>query len=187
MPAELEIAPDGTVLTVYADALLPILAELGPLHVERASHVEFDNARGQWGVWTQAGNDTGERFGTRAEALDWEVRNITALLDGPGRGGRQIVANTGSNQHFFGLGHGRVTDKNAERISKVATEHGADFIRHADPQCSCGYGCRPFACRKSERYWFASPNRGEPFDSATAHEVIEALTTAGLWPVQTKK
>ena len=80
--AEIEISPEGEAMAVYADDLAPILAELGPLHVERASHVEFDNARAQWGVWTQAGCDTGQRFATRALALAWEVVHISTLLDG---------------------------------------------------------------------------------------------------------
>lgn len=86
MPAEIEFSPEGEAMAVYSDDLAPVLSALGPLHVERASHVEFDNTRAQWGVWSQAGRDTGQRFSTRAEALAWEVRNITTLLDSPGRG-----------------------------------------------------------------------------------------------------
>ena len=93
------------------------------------------------------------------------------------------MANTGSNQHFFGLGHGRISDARAKSISDIASRHGADFIRYAEPSCVCGYGCRPFCCAKAERFWFAAPNRGEPFDSATAHDVEVALKTVGLWPV----
>ena len=82
MPTEINISPEGEAMAVYSDDLAPILAELGPLHVERASHVEFDNGRAMWGVWSQAGRDTGQRFTTRAEALAGEVANISTLLDG---------------------------------------------------------------------------------------------------------
>ena len=77
-------------MAVYSDDLAPILAELGPLHVERASHVEFDNTHAQWGVWSQAGRDTGRRFSTRAEALAWEVAHIFTLLDSPRDGAEEV-------------------------------------------------------------------------------------------------
>ncbi len=80
--AEIEISPDGEAMAVYSDDLAPVLSALGPLHVERASHVEFANNVSKWGVWTQAGRDTGQRFSTRAEALAWEVAHISTLLDG---------------------------------------------------------------------------------------------------------
>ena len=82
MSTEIEISPSGEAQAVYSDDLAPILGALGPLHVERASHVEFANDVGMWGVWSQAGRDTGQRFTTRAKALEWEVRNISTLLDG---------------------------------------------------------------------------------------------------------
>ena len=82
MPTEIEISPEGEAMAVYSDDLLPVLSALGSVYVERASHVEFDNTRARWGVWSQAGNDTGQRFTTRAEALAWEVAHISTLLDG---------------------------------------------------------------------------------------------------------
>ena len=82
MPTEIEISPEGEAMAVYSDAVAPILSELGPLHIERASHVEFANDVGMWGIWSQSGRDTGQRFSTRADALAWEVAHISTLLDG---------------------------------------------------------------------------------------------------------
>lgn len=49
-----------------------------------------------------------------------------------------------------------------------------------DAQCNCGYGCPPHTCKNSRRHWFATINRGEPFDSDTAKAVMTALMNTGL-------
>lgn len=71
---------DGTVRTLWADGL-PI-ASLGPLTVERASNIEFNNETSLWEV----------RFGdtpfapvvfshpSRQACIDWEIQTISEQL-----------------------------------------------------------------------------------------------------------
>lgn len=80
------------------------------------------------------------------------------------------------SEYFFGLGSGWLSKKAAA----IAEQHGATLINHTDAGCSCGYGCRPHSCNRSRRHWFATDNRGEPFDSETAKEVLNALHAAGI-------
>jgi len=70
-------------------------------------------------------------------------------------------------EYFFGCGFGRIADKTAKRIDKIAREHGACFIATKIP----GDGWR---------YWFAAPNLGAPFDQQTAAAVWVDLERAGL-------
>jgi len=73
------------------------------------------------------------------------------------------------SEHHFGLGRGRVPSGRADAIDRIARAHGAAFVAVTLP------GDGP-------RYWFACRNYGEPFDSATARTVIDAVEAAGLWP-----
>lgn len=83
---KLRITPDGRVRGLWTDDVR--LAELGTMHVRRASHVEFDDRHQSWYVreaepggaarrWLQRllGLDFGQllhRATTRASALAWE-------------------------------------------------------------------------------------------------------------------
>lgn len=77
------------------------------------------------------------------------------------------------SEHFFGLGRGKITKKLGQQVDGIAKSHGAEFIWVTLP------GDGP-------RFWFACDNIGEPFDSATAKEVLAAVRAAGLseklWP-----
>lgn len=74
------------------------------------------------------------------------------------------------SEHFFGLGRGKVSAATERKVDRIARKHGADFVSVTLP----GEG---------PRYWFACPNRGQPFDDATSKAVLEELTAAGLWPL----
>ena len=82
------------------------------------------------------------------------------------------------SEYCFGSGPGWLS-KAADRAAK---REGAELAYHTDPECSCGYGCRPYTCPKSRRHWFAIPNRGFPFDQET-----EARVMAAVMAVATKK
>jgi hypothetical protein len=56
------------------------------------------------------------------------------------------------------------------KIDRIARKHGAWFCSPNMPE--------------GPRYWFSAPNRGEPFDSATAKAVLTECTAAGLWPIK---
>ena len=71
--------------------------------------------------------------------------------------------------HFFGLGSGRVPSSVMTAVDRIAGPHDAHIVRFDDPA-------------QGWRYWMACPNRGAPFDGATARAVLEELTAAGLWP-----
>lgn len=63
------------------------------------------------------------------------------------------------DEYFFGLGKGRVSDTERKRLDKIAEKHGAWFCPYRDPA-------------EGPRYWFACPNRGEPFNGQTARAVM---------------
>lgn len=44
------IKPGGTVVALYADDIAALCASVGPMHVERASHVEYSAEHGGWYV-----------------------------------------------------------------------------------------------------------------------------------------
>ena len=67
------------------------------------------------------------------------------------------------SEHFFGLGPGHLSD----RADEIAREHGAYLVNHTEPH-------------GETRHWFACPNRGSPFDGATASAVMAALRDAGI-------
>ena len=75
------------------------------------------------------------------------------------------------SEYFFGLGPGWLP----KRADKIARKHGAYLVNYTDAQCSCGYGCRPYTCKRSRRHWFAGPNLGSPFDQQMANAVLNEL------------
>ena len=62
------------------------------------------------------------------------------------------------SEFFFGAGNGRVSQREGKRCDKIAQKHGASFVWVAMPE--------------GHRFWFASPNRGNPFDRDTAAAVM---------------
>ena len=75
--------------------------------------------------------------------------------------------NNGSGEYFFGLGRGRLPEAFARRVDEVARRHGATFVNPCMPG-------------EDYRYWFAAPNRGHPFDQATAAAVHAGLEAEEL-------
>lgn len=73
--------------------------------------------------------------------------------------------------YFFGTGHGHLSDA----IKKKAKRLGADLVNYTDTECRCGCGCKPHRCELSRRHWFEIPNRGEPFNSQRAREILDKL------------
>lgn len=73
----IQIAPDGTITTLHADEVAPIVVGTGDATIARASHVEPDGIR--WAVFHADGTDTGQRFDTRAAALEWEREHWRSL------------------------------------------------------------------------------------------------------------
>lgn len=74
-----------------------------------------------------------------------------------------------SGPFFFGLGRGRVDATTRALIDRVAARHGATFVNANLP----GEGWR---------FWFELPNRGAPFDRATARAVLDDLEREGIRP-----
>ena len=72
-------------------------------------------------------------------------------------------------EYSFGLGRGRVPSSVMTAVDRIAGQHGASIVRYHEP----GSGWR---------YWMSCPNRGAPFDGATASAVMTDLESAGLWP-----
>lgn len=70
-------------------------------------------------------------------------------------------------QHMFGCGRGRINNKIATRANEVARRHGAVLNNINNP----GQGWI---------YWFAGPNRGDPFDRAMANAVRDDLEREGI-------
>lgn len=80
----MSFSPDGTVRTLWTDALP--LATLGPVKVERASQIEFNNSTRRWEV-RFADTCAVDGYGpvvyssySRHECVNWEVRTITEKL-----------------------------------------------------------------------------------------------------------
>ena len=65
------------------------------------------------------------------------------------------------NEYFFGYGTGKVSATRAAKVDKIARRHGASFVAPEIPE--------------GPRFWFAAPNRGEPFDRDTARAVLAAV------------
>lgn len=73
--------------------------------------------------------------------------------------------------YMFGNGSGHLSAK----IARIAEEHGAELVNFTDPECKCGWGCKPFECKASQRHWFTCANYGEPHDSNIARAVLAAI------------
>lgn len=67
--AVLRFRPDGTGHGLYTEAI--DLNRIGRLHIERASHVEFDDATQQWQVIDTRGRRL-HRDASRHACLQWE-------------------------------------------------------------------------------------------------------------------
>ncbi len=65
------------------------------------------------------------------------------------------------SEHFFGLGPGHL----GKKAGQIAEKHGARLTNYTEPS-------------GEKRHWFSCRNRGEPFDSSTANEVMAALQSA---------
>jgi hypothetical protein len=72
------------------------------------------------------------------------------------------------SEYLFGVGSGQISDREAKRVEKIASKHGATFVRWCGPECLCGRNCG--GC--NYRFWFAGPNRGKPFDEWMADDVL---------------
>jgi hypothetical protein len=72
------------------------------------------------------------------------------------------------SEYMFECGQGKVSKREAMRIDKIAKKHGAAFVTNCGPECFCGRNCG--GC--NHRYWFFGPNRGEPFDSQMARDIM---------------
>ena len=59
---------------------------------------------------------------------------------------------------LFGAGNGRVSQREGKRCDRIAQKHGASFVWVKMPE--------------GPRFWFACPNRGNPFDRDTAEAVM---------------
>ena len=80
---EIRIAADGTLYAMYSDALMPVFDEVGDIHVERASFVEFNDATQTWTVegCVRSEADRFPRgFVTRAAALAYECEHFWQLI-----------------------------------------------------------------------------------------------------------
>ena len=76
------------------------------------------------------------------------------------------------SEFFFGVGSGRIPEVRAVELDTIARRHGARFIAVGLPE--------------GPRYWFTCPNKGAPFDDATARRVFAALRDAGIDPANLK-
>lgn len=78
------------------------------------------------------------------------------------------------SEYMFGTGPGHLNG----RAECIAEKEGATLVNYTDAQCNCGYGCRPYTCKRSRRHWFTAPNRGEPFNGRIAQRVMRTLEAA---------
>lgn len=74
------------------------------------------------------------------------------------------------NEYMFGLHSGHLTAK----ADTIAKKHGAWHVNYTEP-------------RGERRGWFACPNRGSPFDQATATAVMADIRAAGGIEALTRK
>lgn len=79
------------------------------------------------------------------------------------------------SSYQFGIGRGHL----GKAAEKAARQHGARLVNHTKAGCGCGHGCPPYReCPAQKMHWFATANYGEPFNSRTAREVLEAVEQA---------
>lgn len=67
------------------------------------------------------------------------------------------------SEYFFCLGPGHLP----KRADTIARKHGAYLVNYTEP-------------RGEKRHWFATANRGDPFDRAVRLAVVADLERAGL-------
>jgi hypothetical protein len=81
-----DIGPDGVVRYIHDDEAVRLASGLGSPYITRASHVEYDNARGGWTAdMSPLGSDVVlGPYATRDEALarehTWLTEHMPALL-----------------------------------------------------------------------------------------------------------
>lgn len=75
----LNVDPCGTLRCIYTDAI--DLRAFGTLHIERASHVEWDEQAQGWTVTFANGERLPEIFPTRQAAIEREIEALNARLD----------------------------------------------------------------------------------------------------------
>lgn len=78
------------------------------------------------------------------------------------------------SEYIFGCGDGHLP----KSVARIAKRHNTTLINHVDPGCKCGHGCDPFGCKASRRHWFATDNRGEPFNSQVKEAVLRDVLAA---------
>jgi hypothetical protein len=69
-----------------------------------------------------------------------------------------------NGEHQFGLGAGHL----GELAEAIARRHDAWLVNYTEPN---GY----------KRHWFATKNRGEPFNTQTAYRVLKTCREAGAF------
>ena len=69
----LTVAPGGIVTGLYTETIP--LAEIGALHIERLTSIEFDDASRQWEVKDRSGRLL-HADPSRAACLEWEHRHF---------------------------------------------------------------------------------------------------------------
>lgn len=80
------------------------------------------------------------------------------------------------SEYMFGTGDGW----KPKRADKIARKHDAWLINSNKAQCTCGYGCAPYECKRSRYHWFATRSMGAPFDGQTRDAVMADLKKAGI-------
>lgn len=70
---------------------------------------------------------------------------------------------------MFGVSRTKVSRRTAKKMDSIAKKHGAYLVEANLP--GTGY-----------QRWFATRNRGFPFDNNTARSVLEECYSAGLLP-----
>ena len=73
-PITLLALPNGSCQCFYTEAI--DLAAIGPLHITRASTIEFDNPAQLWRLFDRQGRCL-FASPSRAECLRWEQQNLT--------------------------------------------------------------------------------------------------------------
>jgi len=72
------------------------------------------------------------------------------------------------SEYHFGLTRIAVSQRTATRLDRIARKHGANYTGPIKLPGNdvCG--------------WFSCPNRGQPFDAATASAVLADVAEAGI-------